>query len=110
MGKKEESSFRMRHLPQKQMGNLPVREVPSPLKKRDEKHTYLKVGDRVFHERNKSWGGGLVVETWASDLPGGFCFVRILFRDGKQRVFDNSFDSPTCCYYAGLTLLNRIEL
>ena len=50
------------------------------------------------------------METWSSDLPGGLCFVRILFQDGKQRVFDNSFDSTCCCYHAGITLLNRIEL
>lgn len=52
----------------------------------------------------------MVIETWASDLPGGMCFVRILFQDGKQRVFDNNFDSACCCYYAGISLLNRIEL
>jgi hypothetical protein len=76
----------------------------------EEKHTYLRAGDKVFHKNYKYWGGGIVVETWASDLPGGLCFVRILFQDGKQRVFDNSFDSSCCCYYAGITLLNRAEL
>jgi hypothetical protein len=50
------------------------------------------------------------METWSSDLPGGLCYVRILFQDGKQRVFDNSFDSACCCYHAGITLLNRVEL
>ncbi|OGP92375.1 MAG: hypothetical protein A2156_14905 [Deltaproteobacteria bacterium RBG_16_48_10] len=84
--------------------------MPSTRKGREKKHTYLQVGDKVFHKKYKSWGGGIVVETWASDLPGGLCFVRILFRDGKQRVFDNSFDSVCCCYYTGITLLNRIEL
>ena len=52
----------------------------------------------------------MVIETWTSDLPGGLCYVRILFQDGKKRVFDNSLDSACCCYYAGVTLLNRIEL
>ncbi len=81
------------------------------LPKRDEeKRTYLRVGDKVFHKKYRSWGGGLVVETRASDLPGGLCFVRILFQDGKQRVFDNSLSSACCCYYAGITLLDRIEL
>jgi len=94
------------------MKNLPQKknEGPSTKKPRSERRTYLRVGDKVFHKKFKSWGGGMVIETWASDLPGGICFVRILFQDGKQRVFDNSFDSASCCYYAGITLLNRIEL
>jgi len=78
----------MKNLPQK-------RETSSPTPKpKDGKHTYLHVGDRVFHEKFKSWGGGVVIETWASDLPGGLCFVRIQFQDGKKRVFDNNFNSP----------------
>jgi hypothetical protein len=94
------------------MKNLPQRriEFPSPEKKGDEKHTYLRVGDKVFHKKFKSWGGGIVIETWSSELPGGMCYVRILFQDGKKRVFDNSYDSACCCYYAGVTLLNRVEL
>jgi hypothetical protein len=91
-------------LPQKR------RERSSTTESRVEKRTYLRVGDRVYHKKFRSWGGGIVMETWASDLPGGLCFVRILFQDGKQRVFDNSFDSACCCYHAGITLLNRIEL
>lgn len=91
-------------LPQKQI------EQPQRAKPASEKHTYLHVGDKVFHKKFKSWGGGIVIETWVSDLPGGLCFVRILFQDGKKRVFDNSFDSVCCCYYSGITLLNRIEL
>ena len=91
-------------LPQQQ------REQPQRTKPASEKHTYLQVGDKVFHKKYKSWGGGIVIETWASDLPGGLCFVRILFQDGKKRVFDNSFDSACCCYYTGITLLNRIAL
>ncbi len=110
MGKKEEGSFGMKHLPQKRTDILPARETARFWRKREEKRTYLQVGDKVFHEKYKGWGGGLVVETRASDLPGGLCFVRILFQDGKQRIFDNSFDSPTCCYYMGITLLNRVPL
>jgi hypothetical protein len=75
-----------------------------------ERHIYLRVGDKVYHKKFKSWGGGIVTETWVSDLPGGLCFVRILFQDGKKRVFDNSFDSACCCYHTGITLLDRIEL
>ena len=94
------------------MENLPQRrtEAPSIKQPATERHTYLRVGDKVVHKKFKYWGGGVVVETWSSDLPGGMCFVRILFQDGKQRVFDNNFDSACCCYYAGLTLLNRVEL
>ena len=104
MGEKEGDSSQMKNLPQKRSEGSPI------TKPRSEKHTYLRVGDKVFHKKFKSWGGGIVMETWASDLPGGMCFVRILFQDGKQRVFDNNFDSACCCYYAGITLLNRIEL
>lgn len=94
------------------MKNLPQRrsESSSATKPRCPKHTYLRVGDKVFHKRFKSWGGGVVIETQSSELLGGMCFVRILFQDGKQRVFDNSFDSACCCYYTGITLLNRMEL
>jgi hypothetical protein len=98
-----DNSF-MKNLPQKKP------EARTARKGAEEKHTYLRAGDKVFHKNYKYWGGGIVVETWASDLPGGLCFVRILFQDGKQRVFDNSFDSSCCCYYAGITLLNRVEL
>lgn len=94
----------MKNLPQ------PRSEAASARKGREKRHTYLQVGDKVFHKQFRSWGGGVVVETSASDLPGGLCFVRILFQDGKQRVFDNSFESTCCCYYTGITLLNRIEL
>lgn len=94
----------MNRLPQKRKEEL------SPSKMKVERHTYLRVGDKVFHKKFKSWGGGIVIETWASNLPGGICYVRILFQDGKKRVFDNSFDSVYCCYYTGITLLNRIEL
>jgi hypothetical protein len=104
MGEKKESSSEMKNLPQRSI------ECPPKTKHRNEKHIYLHVGDKVFHKKYRSWGGGVVIETGDSDLPGGFCFVRILFQDGKKRVFDNSFDSACCCYYTGITLLDRIEL
>ena len=71
---------------------------------------YLQVGDRVFHKKFKSWGMGIVIEARASQVPGGFNYARIQFQDGKKRVFDNSFSSASCCYYAGITLLNRIDM
>jgi hypothetical protein len=104
MGEKEEDSSSMRNLPQKRS------ETFSTKRPKSEKHTYLRVGDKVFHRKFKSWGGGIVIETKASELPGGMCFARILFQDGKQRIFDNNFDSICCCYYSGITLINRIEL
>ena len=94
------------------MKNLPQRrsEVSSIRKPGREKHTYLRVGDRVFHKKCKSWGGGVVMETRASELPGGMCYVRILFQDGKERIFDNDLDSACCCYHTGIILVNRVEL
>jgi hypothetical protein len=68
---------------------------------------YLHVGDKVFHSRFTSWGLGMVVEEWRSEVPGGLCLVRIEFQDGKKRVFDNGFGSRSCCYYSGLTLLDH---
>ena len=94
------------------MKNLLQRKVESSSIKepKNKGETYLRVGDKVFHKKYQSWGGGIVTETWSSDLPGGFCFVRIQFQDGKKRVFDNSLRSACCCYYTGIILLNRIEL
>ncbi len=66
---------------------------------------YLKVGDNVYHKRFTRWGMGTVVEERRSELPGGFCYVRINFQDGKVRVFDNNFKSVNCCYYAGIEKL-----
>jgi hypothetical protein len=63
---------------------------------------YLQVGDRVFHKRFLRWGMGVVIEERRSELPGGFCYVRINFQDGQVRVFDNNFKSDNCCYYAGI--------
>jgi hypothetical protein len=104
MGEKSESLSPMRNLPQKRTETSPTQ------KPKSDKHTYLRVGDKVYHKKFRSWGGGVVVETRASDLPGGMCYVRILFQDGKQRIFDNSFDSICCCYYTGITVLNRVEI
>jgi hypothetical protein len=75
-----------------------------------DRHTYLQVGDRVIHRSYKTWGCGIVIEAWASEVPGGRCFARIQFQDGKMRVFDNNYDSSCCCYYSGITLLNRVDL
>lgn len=104
VGEKKEGLASVKNLPQKRTGDSPIKKL------KGEKHAYLRVGDKVVHKKFKSWGGGLVIETWSSDLPGGMCFVRVLFQDGKQRIFDNNFDSTCCCYYTGITLLNRIEL
>jgi hypothetical protein len=71
---------------------------------------YLMVGDRVIHKRVKGRGVGVVTEERRSELPGGFCYVRITFQDGKVRVFDNNFRSGNCCYYAGIQRLDDIAL
>jgi len=63
---------------------------------------YLKVGDRVYHKKFMKWGMGVVVEERSSEVPGGFCYVRINFQDGKIRVFDNNYKSVNCCYYTGV--------
>jgi hypothetical protein len=82
----------------------------SPPPPRASGNIYLQVGDRVIHRNYKYWGMGIVIEARASQVPGGFHYARIQFQDGKKRVFDNSFSSASCCYYAGITLLNRIEV
>lgn len=48
---------------------------------------------------------GVVVEERTSELPGGFCYVRINFNDGNIRVFDNNLKSECCCYYAGIEII-----
>ena len=63
---------------------------------------FLKVGDRVYHKKFTRWGMGSVVEERSSQLPGGFCYVRVSFADGQVRVFDNNLRSECCCYYAGI--------
>ncbi len=76
---------------------------------RREYRLYLKVGDEVFHKRERRWGAGVVVEERRSEVPGGFCYVRISFKDGKTRVFDNNFMSDSCCYYCGIRKLGEDE-
>ncbi|RME68313.1 MAG: DUF3553 domain-containing protein [Nitrospirae bacterium] len=66
---------------------------------------YLRVGDRVRHLRYDSWGEGVVIEERHSELEGGFCFVKVLFEDGEERMFINDLDHQCCCYYMGLRLI-----
>ena len=99
----------LKRLPQRFVRHLPKRKEISGSPTGDQ-HTYLQVGDRVFHRNYKTWGCGVVIEAWASEVPGGLCFARIQFQDGKMRVFDNNYDSSCCCYYSGIILLNRVEL
>jgi hypothetical protein len=104
MGEEKEGFCGMKNLPQRRS------EISLTKKPKSGKHTYLRVGDKVFHKKFKSWGGGIVMETRASELPGGMCYARILFQDGKERIFDNNFDSVCCCYYTGITVINRVEI
>ena len=71
-----------------------------------ERITYLQVGDYVYHQRYYQWGIGEVVEEWNSSLPGGRCFVKIKFEDRNIRIFDNDFQSQSCCYYTGVAHLD----
>jgi hypothetical protein len=66
------------------------------------RYLYLKVGDWVIHRRYPEWGSGLVVEERNSSVQGGSSYVKIAFRDGQTRIFDNNFKNATCCYHAGL--------
>lgn len=66
---------------------------------------YLRVGDKVRHLKYFSWGTGEVIEEKHSDLPGGFCFVKIAFQDGDERSFINDMDNELCCYYTGVRLV-----
>jgi len=66
---------------------------------------YLQLGDRVVHREYSAWGKGEVVEEKHSSLEGGFCMVRILFADGRERSFINDLDHQQCCYYFGLRVL-----
>lgn len=72
-----------------------------------ERFLYLKAGDRVYHKKNLRWGMGVVAEERMSEVPGGFCYVRINFQDGKTRVFDNNLRSGNCCYYSGIEKLDK---
>ena len=74
---------------------------------RNQYSLYLKVGDEVFHKKERRWGAGVVVEERRSEVPGGFCYVRISFKDGRTRVFDNNFLSESCCYYCGIRKLSE---
>ena len=69
------------------------------------KRLYLKLGDTVEHRGYYAWGRGEVVEEKHSALSGGFCMVRILFDDGKERSFINDLDHQHCCYYFGIRLV-----
>lgn len=66
---------------------------------------YLKLGDIVMHREHHPWGRGEVVEEKHSSLEGGFCMVRVLFADGKERSFINDLDHQQCCYYFGVRLI-----
>ena len=69
----------------------------------EQRVTYLQLGDHVYHQKYSQWGIGEVVEEWNSTLPGGLCIVKVEFQDGRIRVFDNDFQSLSCCYYTGVT-------
>jgi hypothetical protein len=71
---------------------------------------FLKTVGKVRHLYYAGWGIGQVIEEKHSRLPGGFCFMRILFQDGKERSFINDMDNVQCCYYAGVRLLEDLNM
>jgi len=68
----------------------------------EQKRLYLRPGDPVHHLSRRVWGLGIVIECMTSQLEGGTALVRILFNDGKLRVFENDLDNGSCCYYFGV--------
>ncbi|GBD98866.1 hypothetical protein BMS3Abin07_00894 [bacterium BMS3Abin07] len=66
---------------------------------------YLRIGDKVSHNRYSHWGLGEVVEEKHSNLAGGLCIVKIAFEDGMERLFINDLENDCCCYYSGLILI-----
>ncbi|MDP3938561.1 MAG: DUF3553 domain-containing protein [Deltaproteobacteria bacterium] len=68
------------------------------------KRLFLSAGDTVYHERNRAWGEGRVVELMTSTLPGGSAFARVQWTDGRKRVFNNDLDHYQCCYFFGVRL------
>jgi hypothetical protein len=70
----------------------------------DSKRLYLHAGDTVYHLRHRAWGEGRVVELMTSTLPGGAAFARVVWTDGKKRVFNNDLDHQQCCYFFGIRL------
>ena len=69
-----------------------------------DKRLFLQTGDTVYHMHHRAWGSGKVVELMTSTLMGGGAFVRIVWTDGKKRVFNNDLDHYQCCYFFGLRL------
>ncbi len=70
----------------------------------ESKRLYLHAGDTVYHMHHSAWGIGRVVELMTSTLPGGGAFARIIWNDGKKRVFNNDLDHYQCCYIFGIRI------
>jgi hypothetical protein len=70
----------------------------------ERKRLFLRAGDTVYHQHYRAWGVGHVVELMTSTLPGGAAFARIVWNDGKKRVFNNDLDHYQCCYFFGVRL------
>ncbi|MBN1829296.1 MAG: DUF3553 domain-containing protein [Deltaproteobacteria bacterium] len=70
---------------------------------------YLRTGEQVVHLRFPEWGFGVVTEERNSAIAGGMSYVKIMFRDGRTRIFDNNFANACCCYYAGVRRCEELE-
>lgn len=75
--------------------------------KEEIRRLYLKPGDQVTHLRYPEWGFGIVTEEMNSNVLGGISYVRIVFRDGKTRIFDNNIENSCCCYHAGVRRFSK---
>lgn len=73
------------------------------------KRLFLRAGDTVYHMNYRGWGVGWVVELVTSTLPGGSALARIVWNDGKKRVFNNDLDHYQCCYFFGVRLTEGRE-
>ncbi len=69
---------------------------------REIRKLYLSAGEDVVHLRHPEWGVGKVVEEMNSTIPGGASMIRIEFRHGGNKTFDNNLESLCCCYHAGV--------
>jgi len=82
--------------------NVPTSSDVAPID--EPKRLFLRAGDTVYHLRYRAWGVGQVVELMTSTLPGGSALARIVWNDGKKRVFNNDLDHYQCCYFFGVRL------
>ncbi len=95
-----------KRFPRRPSASTRCNEMSSYLKE-EIRRLYLKPGDQVTHLRYPEWGFGIVTEEMNSNVLGGVSYVRIVFRDGKTRIFDNNIENSCCCYHAGIRRFSK---